>query len=86
MNAGFMKAYDFSLDDIIETPGHTAPRLYSIIGIHLGALNQEDVLELVTIDRTAPNGMRRGETRMFVPKEMVEAGLSAGVFTLTKLE
>lgn len=78
-----ISAQDLALYDIIETPGHTQPRLYSIQGIHLGALSQEDAIELVCVDRSTPDALGRKQ-RMFVPKEMLEAGLTTGLFTLTR--
>lgn len=71
--------------DIIETPGFAHPRLYSVDGIHYGATNQEDVVELSTIDRSTPDA--HGEKQsMFVPNEMIQAGLDSGLFKLTRTE
>jgi hypothetical protein len=78
-----VNATTFAVYDILETPGHTANRLYSVEGIHLGALNQEDVIELAAIDRTTPDAHGKKQ-HMFVPKEMIEAGINAGIFNITK--
>lgn len=75
----------FACGDILETPGHIAPRLYIIEGIHLGALEQEDVIELVAIDRSTPDAHGKKQS-MFVPMEIIEAGISNSLFTLTKTE
>lgn len=69
--------------DVIETPGHVSTRLYVVHGIHLGALNQEDVIELVAMDRNTPDA--HGEKQhMFVPLEMIQAGLGSGLFNHTR--
>jgi hypothetical protein len=77
-----MTAHQISVYDVLETPGHVGPRLYRVDGIHLGALGQEDVIELTPIDRSNPDAHGKKQA-MFVPKEMIEAGLSSGLFTLT---
>lgn len=78
-----IEAHPMQPHDLIETPGHVQPRLYSVQGIHLGATHQEDVIELVSIDRSQPDA--HGEKQhMFVPKEMIEAGLTTGLFSLTR--
>lgn len=80
-----MTAQHFDVHDILETPGHVSPRLYVIEGIHFGALSQEDVIELKSIDRTTPDAHGKHQ-RMFVPKEMIEAGISSGIFNITSPE
>jgi hypothetical protein len=80
-----VKTCRITIGSILETPGHASTRLYSVEGIHLGALNQEDVIELASIDRKAA-GAPGKERSMFVPKEMIEAGISSGLFTLTEAE
>ncbi len=78
-----MKSIPLQVFDVIETPGHVAPRLYVVHGIHLGALNQESVIELVAMDQNTPDA--HGEKQhMFVPNEMIQAGLSAGLFNHTR--
>lgn len=77
-----MTSHQINVHDVIETPGHVSPRLYSVQGIHLGAMGQENVVELVSIDRSTPDAHGRVQ-RMFVPMEMIEAGLSTDLFTLT---
>lgn len=73
----------FQVDDIIETPGHTHPRIYRVLGVHYGPLNGESVIEITACDQSAPGA--HGKTQqMFVPVEMVQAGLSTGLFTLTR--
>lgn len=77
-----MQAYTFQVHDIICTPGHVSERVYLVIGIHLGSTDQEGVLELVAYDRKLPDAHGAAQ-KMFVPIEMIEAGLSKGVFSLT---
>lgn len=80
-----IKAKSIQVYDLLETPGHISPRLYLVHGIHLGALNQEDVIELKPVDKTDPNAHGAKLDTLFVPKEMIEAGISAGIFNLTTL-
>lgn len=72
-----------NLHAIITTPGHTQERVYMVEGVHLGAVDQEDLVELSVVDRTTPNahGKRQG---IFVPKEMLEIGIKIGLFTYTE--
>lgn len=78
-----MSSIPFQVHDVISTPGFTGERLYVIQGIHLGALSQEDVIELVAMDRTTPDAHGKKQ-HMFVPNEMIQAGLSSGLFTHTR--
>lgn len=77
-----MTAHCIAVHDLLETPGHVEPRLYFVAGIHLGALNQEDVIELVPVNRSTPDAHGKRQ-HMFVPIEMIEAGLSSGLFNIT---
>lgn len=69
--------------DIIETPGFAHPRLYSVEGIHYGATDQEDVVEISAVDRSNPDAHGKKQS-MFVPNEMIQAGISSGLFKLTR--
>lgn len=73
-------AHDIIPGDIITTPGHTQERIYMVEGVHLGALDQEDAVELTPIDRknADANGKRQP---LFVPLEMLQAGITSGLFT-----
>lgn len=82
-----MKRIFFRVGDILETPGHLHPRLYSIESVLLGATSHEDLLELSCIDRSKgsdADGKKLGV--IHVPQEMVEAGLDSGLFNLTRAE
>lgn len=72
----------FNVHDMIETPGFTRPRLYSVLGIHLGALHQESVIEMESLDETDPSAHGKKQS-MFVPQEMLVAGINSGVFQRT---
>lgn len=78
MNAVQMKVYD-----VIETPGNIFRRLYLVQGIHLGAINQESVVELMPLDKKTADvhGQRQNA---IVPLEMIEAGIAAGIFSVTR--
>lgn len=78
-----MKAFLFQVHDLIETPGHIQPRLYVVQGIHHGAENQEGILELIAFDRRTPDAHGHHQA-MFVPIEMIEAGISSGLFSVTR--
>lgn len=71
-----------SVGGILTTPGHIQERVYMIESICLGALDQEDIVELSVVDRSAPDAHGKRQS-MFVPKEMIEAGITAGIFTRT---
>jgi hypothetical protein len=77
-----MTAVQFNVHDLIETPGHLAPRLYIVDGIHLGALGQENVIELSPVDKSDPDAHGKKQS-MFVPMELLESGISSGLFTIT---
>lgn len=47
-------------------------RVWRVIGVFLGATNQEDVIELETLDRD-----RNTEGRMCVPRELLNASIVA---------
>lgn len=66
--------------DIIETPGFVQPRLYQVQGIYHGALGQESTVELSAYDMTAPGSDGKA---IFVPLEMLSAGINSGLFTIT---
>lgn len=79
-----MKALLIKPGDMLETPGHVGPHLYHVAGVFLGAVNQEDVVELVPIDQTRPT---KPETvHPLVPLGMIEVGVEAGIFTYTPRE
>lgn len=81
-----MKTGHISVGDIIATPGHVCERLYAVESICLGAINQESVIELKAIDRSVPDAPHMGKVRMFMPHEMIEAGVDSGIFKHTKGE
>lgn len=74
---------EFNVGEILDTPGHVAERLYEIVGIHYGAEGQESVIELVAIDAATATAHSKAQ-HMFVPVEMIEAGLTAGIFQKTQ--
>lgn len=75
----------FNVHDMLETEGFTGPRLYEVQGIHLGALHQEDVIELLALDRSDPDAHGKKQM-MLVPREMLCAGITAGIFHHTPRE
>jgi hypothetical protein len=56
-------------------------RAWAVLGVHLGALGQESVIELEPLGRTAPNvhGKRDG---VHVPVDLLTAGVRQGAFAL----
>lgn len=72
----------FNVGDILETPGHQSPRLYEVQGVHVGGMWVESVVELSCLDKAAPYAHIEAR-HMFVPIEMIEAGLTSGIFNLT---
>lgn len=65
----------FKVGDLIETP-----LLYHVAGVHLGAINQESIVELVPMDQTRPDA--HGEVRHpMVPVHILVRGIQAGIFT-----
>lgn len=77
-----MKATFFNVKDLIETPGFTSERLYSVTGIHPGALHQENVIELEALDLKDPDAHGQKQI-MLVPCEMLAAGVEAGIYKHT---
>lgn len=75
----------FEVGGFIETWGFVSTRLYAIEGIHHGAMNQESVIELASIDKSTPDAHGK-KCPLFVPLEMIESGIEAGIFTYTKVE
>lgn len=75
--------HNISVHDILETPGHVSPRLYTVEGIHHGPQGGESVVELCPIDKASPSAHGKAQ-HMFVPMEMIEAGLTTGIFNLTR--
>lgn len=73
----------FTVGDMIETPGFTGTRLYFIDGIHIGATGQENVIEISPVDRINPTAHAKMQS-MFVPMEMLDAGIRAGIYTYTQ--
>lgn len=59
----------WKVGDIVRLPSHSGcHRVWRVIGIFLGGLNQESVIELETLDR-----MTNTEGRMCVPVEILES-------------
>lgn len=77
-----MKAILFNVHDMIETPGFQGERIYNVNGIHLGPTGGEDVVELESLDKTDPSAHGKGQ-KMFVPQEMLTAGIEAGIYKHT---
>jgi len=75
----------FRVHDMIETPGFQGDRLYTINGVHLGALGQEGVVELESLDKLDP-GAHGKRQLMLVPLEMLTAGIRGGIFKHTAAE
>lgn len=77
-----LNAIPFQVDDLIETPGFVIPRTYIVLGIHLGAVSQESVVELSPVEYAIPDA-HGYKANMYVPVEMLTAGIHAGVFQHT---
>lgn len=75
----------WSTGDMIETPGNIGTRLYMVESMLIGALNQESIIELSSVDQSAPSNVN-GESNapLHVPVEMLEAGIRSGLFVHTK--
>lgn len=68
-----MKAW--TVGDLIRVRADNgALRVWKVIGVFLGATNQEDVIELETLDRD-----RNTEGRMCVPRELLNAAFGAAL-------
>jgi hypothetical protein len=68
----------WQVDQIIRLPADSGGfRVYRVIGIWLGGENQEDVIELETLDR-----MSNTQGRLLVPRELLNACL--GTSTLAR--
>ncbi len=56
-------------------------RLYSVAGVHLGALNQESIVEIVPLDHTRPE--QHGQTcHPLVPYHILQDGYRLGILTI----
>lgn len=64
--------------DMLET----RIRLYHVSGVHLGALGQESIVELVPLDAKRPDAHGK-TTHPLVPIHMLEALAGAGLLTHT---
>ncbi len=63
----------WKVDDLIRVRADNgAWRVWRVIGVFLGANNQEDVIELETLDMD-----RNTEGRMCVPRELLNASMGA---------
>lgn len=63
----------WTVNEVIRVRAHSGGwRVWRVVGIFLGGENQEDVIELETLDRD-----RCTEGRMCVPKELLEAAIGA---------
>jgi len=71
--------------DFLTTPGHRNERLYFVAGIHLGALNQEDIVELNVCDRTLPDAHGERIKSLFVPLAMIQFGVAHQLYKLETL-
>lgn len=71
--------------DMLETPGHSRAHLYTIASIALGGLLQESIVELEPLDQSKPS-LGKDTKHPLVPLHMIEAGVSAGIFTHTARE
>lgn len=73
----------FSVHDLIETPGFVSPRLYSVTAILLGAIDQENVIEMESLDKSDPCNVEGKKQHAMIPLEMLCAGITAGIFKHT---
>lgn len=65
----------WSVGDIIRVCSDSGGlRVWQVIGVFLGATNQEDVIELETLDRH-----ENTQGRMCVPRELLNASVGAFV-------
>jgi hypothetical protein len=75
---------NYCVNDIITAkhPYKDTMRLWKVVGVHLGALQQESILSVVTLDY-APGG-RYGQCldELAVPVHMVDAMVSTGAANL----
>lgn len=78
-----MRHVNIQVGDMIETPGHNQTHLYSVVGVHLGALNQESIVTLAPLDQDKPV-VHRQKVYPHMPIHMLEAGIDSGLFTFTK--
>ena len=66
----------WKVDELIrvraDTGGWRVWRVWRVVGVFLGATNQEDVIELETLDRD-----KNTEGRMCVPRELLNASMGA---------
>ncbi len=70
-----MSRSSWSVGDVIRLPANSGGyRVWQVVGIFHGGDNQEDVIEIVTLDRIANT---QGATR--VPVELLNAAIGAFV-------
>jgi len=66
-------AKSWTVDELIRVRADNGGwRVWRVVGVFLGATNQEDVIELETLDRD-----RNTEGRMCVPRELLNASMGA---------
>lgn len=80
-----MKTIEIAPGDLLEIPAHTGTELYEVTGVHLGAPGQASCVDLEPLNQSdAPH--YQTSRKPFVPLRMIEAGVSAGLFTWTPLK
>jgi len=61
--------------EIIRTCAHSGGfRVWRVVGVHLGGMNQESVIEVETLDRH-----KNTQGRMFVPEELLSTATGSYV-------
>ena len=66
-------AKSWKVDELIRVRADNGGwRVWRVVGVFLGATNQEDVIELETLDRD-----KNTEGRMCVPRELLNASMGA---------
>lgn len=73
---------NFNCYDVLSFHGYNSERMYLVQGVHVGALNQESVLELIPIDRTLP-AVHGKYSPLIVPIEMIEKSIKCGLISCT---
>lgn len=80
-----MKTTMLKPGDLIEAQTHTGINSYSVVAVFLGALGQESVVELESLNQTSASD---GPTPVhpLVPYHMLEAGIEVQIYRHTPKE
>jgi hypothetical protein len=76
-----MTMLNIRVADIIEVKNHTGGTdLYSVMGIYLGALGSDSLVELAPLTQ-AKGSIGHKPANALVPVRMIESGVESGAFT-----